>query len=211
MLALMDMTGIVLTAGAFAIWALVHSLTAARPVKAWVRARIGQRAYDGFYRLAYNAFSALSLLPLLYLLATRAPATLLWRVRGPLALLFGGLQLVGLVGLALSLWQTDVWRFLGLRQAVRYVQGEAEPDPPADFVRSGAYGLVRHPLYLFGMLVLWFMPQMTVRSLLFNLLASLYFWVGSLHEERRLEREFGEPYAQYRREVRAFLPRLRFK
>lgn len=209
MLALMDTAGILYTVGAFLLWALLHSLTAARGVKHRVQERFGRRLYDGFYRLAYNAFSVLSILPLLFLLATRVPAAVLWRVRWPLNLVFMLLQGVGLVGLVASLWQTDVWRFAGVRQAWRYLQGEQEPDPPAEFVQSGTYNLVRHPLYFFSMLFIWFTPVMTVSTLLFNGLATVYFLVGAMHEERRLEREFGEAYRQYRRQVPGFLPRVR--
>ena len=209
MLALMDMMGILLTAGAFVIWALVHSLTAARTVKDRMRGWLGRRVYDGFYRLAYNVFSVLSIAPLLYLLATQVPATVLWRVPAPLSFLFIALQVVGLVGLGLSLLQTDVWRFAGVRQALRYLQGAQEPEPPGEFVRAGTYGLVRHPLYFFSMLALWFTPSMTLSILLFNVLATVYFLVGAVHEERRLLAEFGERYRQYREEVPAFLFWLR--
>jgi protein-S-isoprenylcysteine O-methyltransferase Ste14 len=65
---------------------------------------------------------------------------------------------------------------------------------------------VRHPLYFFSLLFIWLNPQMTLASLLFNLLATLYFWVGSIYEERRLTAEFGEAYKAYRREVPRLLP-----
>jgi protein-S-isoprenylcysteine O-methyltransferase Ste14 len=158
------------------------------------------------YRLAYNVFSVVSILPLLILLATRVPATILWRVRRPFSYAFVLVQLGGLAGLALSLLQTDVWRFAGVRQALRYLQGAPEPDPPGAFVQSGTYGLVRHPLYLFSMLLIWFTPLMTLNTLLFNILATLYFLLGAIHEERRLLLEFGEAYRRYREEVPAFLP-----
>lgn len=202
----MEIRSILLTVAAFLLWALVHSLTAARQVKTWVRAKIGRRAYDGFYRLAYNAFSVLSILPLLYLLATRVPSSVLWRVRSPFSWLFGGVQFAGLIGLAVSLWQTDVWRFAGIKQALRYLQGAEDPDPPGDFVQSGAYRLMRHPLYFFSMLLIWFTPIMTLNTLLFNVLASVYFLLGATHEERRLLAEFGEVYQHYRENVPGFLP-----
>lgn len=202
----MDLSGLLWTILGFAAWALVHSLTAARRFKRWVRRRVGDRAYDGFYRLAYNLFSVLSILPLLYLLATRLPSTPLWRVPLPFSLLFVAVQIVGLAGLAVSLLQTDVWRFAGVRQALRYLRGAEDPDPPGTFVQSGAYRLVRHPLYFFSMLFIWFVPIMTVNTLVFNVLATVYFLVGALHEERRLEAEFGERYRHYRQEVPAFLP-----
>lgn len=191
---------------AFGLWAGVHTLLAAEGVKMAVRRRIGERAYAGFYRLAYNLFSLLSIVPVFVVLATVVPSTTLWRWPWPFTILAVGVQLVGLVGLLLSLWQTDIWRFAGLRQAVRFLQGAEAPDPPAGFVRSGTYSLVRHPLYFFSLLVLWFMPLMTLNLLLFNVLATLYFWIGSLHEERRLLAEFGEEYRHYQQEVPHLIP-----
>lgn len=40
-----------------------------------------------------------------------------------------------------------------------------------------------------------------------TLLATIYFYVGALHEEKRLATTFGDTYRQYREEVPAFLPR----
>lgn len=202
----MDVSGLLWTIVAFGAWALAHSLTAARPFKRWVRERMGVRAYDGLYRLAYNIFSVLTILPLLYLLATRVPSTLVWRAPAPLSFLFVAVQIGGLVGLAASLLQTDVWRFAGVRQALNYVRGAEDPDPPGILVRSGAYRLVRHPLYFFSMLFIWFTPIMTLNTLVFNVLATVYFYAGALHEERRLAAEFGEHYERYRQQVPAFLP-----
>lgn len=202
----MELAGLLWTILAFVLWAVVHSITASRSLKRWVRRRSGQRAYDGFYRLAYNLFSVVSILPLLYLLATRVPSTRLWRMPAPWSFLFVALQIVALAGLAVSLLQTDVWRFAGVRQALRYLRGAEDPDPPGTFVQSGTYRLVRHPLYVFSMLFIWFTPLMTLNTLVFNVLATVYFLAGALHEEQRLLAEFGERYTRYREDVPAFLP-----
>ena len=191
---------------AFLFWALLHSVTAARPVKLWVRRQIGARAYAGFYRLVYNVVALISLLPVLYLLAVVVPATVLWRMPAPFSFLFFLIQGIGLVGLLVSVWQTDVWRFTGLRQLIRYLKGAPDPEPPAAFVRSGTYALVRHPLYFFSLLVIWFTPLMTFNTLLFNVLATVYFYAGAVHEEQRLLAAFGETYRRYRKEVPSFVP-----
>jgi len=193
----------------FTSWAIVHSVTAARPFKAWVRRRLGRRAYAGFYRLFYNLLALVTFLPVLYVLWALVPPTRLWTVPFPFSLLFLLVQGVGLIGLLISLLQTDVFRFIGLRQTMRYLSGAAEPDPPATFVRSGTYALVRHPLYFFSILFLWFAPVMTLNSLLFDVIATIYFYLGAIHEERRLAAEFGDTYRQYKEEVPAFIPFLR--
>lgn len=191
---------------ALVIWAIVHSLTAGSRFKTFVRRHLGERAYQATYRLAYNFFSAATLLPVFYLLATALPNQVLWSVPAPYRWLNLAAQGIALAGLALSLWQTDVWSFVGLRQFGRYLRGETLPDPPARFVTSGTYALVRHPLYLFSLLYLWARPEMTLSSLALCLWVTAYFLIGSIYEERRLIREFGEEYQLYRERVPRLLP-----
>lgn len=200
------MSGWFWLATTFLLWALFHSLTAARPVKRRMQRSLGERAYAGFYRLAYNVVAVLTFLPVLYVLATRVPSTVIWPVPFPWAWLLLAVQAIGLIGLVVTLFYTDALSFAGLRQAWRFLRGEPDPDPPNAFVTAGPYALVRHPLYLFSLLVIWFPPVLTVNVLVFNLLATFYFWLGSLHEERRLLAEFGDVYRRYQRTVPPFLP-----
>ncbi len=190
----------------FVIWAVVHSVTAASATKDAFRQRFGERAYLGLYRLLYNLVSALSFLPILYILWSQVPQITLWTIPVPWRYVTLGIQLLALAGLAISLLQTDVWSFLGLRQAARFLQGAAEPAVADKFVTSGTYRWVRHPLYFFSLLFLWLNPDMTLASFLFNMLATLYFWIGSIYEERRLLAAFGEAYEAYRRRVPALVP-----
>jgi methanethiol S-methyltransferase len=185
----------------FVAWALFHSISAARSVKRWVRRRLGERAYAGFYRFAYNVVATLSFLPVLYVLAFCVPAAVIWRVQPPWTWLMMAVQVAGLVGLVASLLYTSAFSFLGLRQVWGYLKGAPDPDPPVPFISSGPYALVRHPLYLFSLLALWFTPLLTANLLAFNLLATLYFWIGARHEERRLAAEFGEQYRRYQAQV----------
>ncbi len=52
---------------------------------------------------------------------------------------------------------------------------------------TGFYGLIRNPLFLFAILILWLTPIMTQGLLAFNILATIYFYVGARHEERSLK------------------------
>jgi methanethiol S-methyltransferase len=191
---------------ALILWAVVHSITAGSRTKAYIRQRFGERAYKGTYRLAYNIISAVTLLPVFYLLATAVPDGSLWSVPMPYRLLNYAAQIAGLVGLAASLLQTDVWSFTGLRQFMRFLQGEVDPDPPAHFVSSGTYAVVRHPLYFFSLLFLWGRPDMTLSSLILNIWVTLYFLIGSIYEERRLLKEFGDAYQVYQNRVPRLFP-----
>lgn len=197
---------ITLLIGIFFVWALVHSLTAGPRAKAAFRARFGDRAYHGLYRLLYNIVSLVTFLAVLAALAVAVPDRLLYSIPMPYRLINFALQGMGAAGLGYSLWQTDVLRFAGVRQFTRYLRGEDVVESPSQFVTTGAYSLVRHPLYLFSMIFLWANPDMTLQSLVLYIYITFYFYVGSLYEERRLAAEFGEAYNDYCQRVPAFLP-----
>ncbi|MDX1617131.1 MAG: isoprenylcysteine carboxylmethyltransferase family protein [Candidatus Promineifilaceae bacterium] len=199
-------TDIVLFALAFALWSAVHSLTASLGFKALSRSLVGERLHRAFYRLIYNLFSLLTFAPVLLLAAVLLSDTLLWSVGPPFSGVFLAIQLLGGIGLAISLWQTGLWRFVGLRQAVDYFRGPKAAKDEPELETGGMYRLVRHPLYFFSLVLLWFNPVMTWQTFTFNVAASLYFWLGSILEERKLEARFGETYRDYRRRVPRLLP-----
>ncbi len=184
----------------FIIYAVVHSLLAARPVKNWLHRRFGA-GLERWYRLAYNIFAGVTFLPLLVLLPF-LPDRLLYVVPAPWRWLMMGGQFLALVALGLSLLQTDVWFFLGLAQLTA-----SQPARPGGLEVKGFYAWVRHPLYLFSLIFLWLTPAMTVNVLVVYILFSLYFYIGTFYEERRLLAEFGPAYVEYQRQVPRLLPR----
>lgn len=171
------------------------------------RARFGDRAYHGFYRIVFNAVATVTLVPIgLILLAADRETAPVWQLSPSLEPALSVVRLVGLVGVALSLLQIDTARFLGLSQLRAFLAGRTLPLPDEPLQTGGMYGLVRHPLYLFSLLVIW--PVQTMRPGYFGfcLGATLYFVFGSLLEERRLTAGFGQPYLDYRRRVGWLVP-----
>jgi len=187
------------------VFGVLHSLTADHRLKTWIANRIGQRTYDGWYRLVYNLISVALLMPV-FLLMLLSESTVIYRVPGPLTPVFLLVQAVGLIGLLLSILQIDWMRFAGLSQVWAYIEGKPLPLPPEPLQVKGTYALVRHPLYFFSLLFLWFTPVMSDSFLAFNIGATLYFLVGSLVEERRMLRIFGEEYTTYQQRVPWMLP-----
>ena len=183
------------------LYGLVHSLLAALRVKALARRYFGSWS-DRFYRLGYNIFALVSLLPVLALPAL-LPDRTLYTVPFPWALLSLALQGIALLALGIGLIQTDVWSFLGLRQLI---------EPPAagnpELVVKGLYRWVRHPLYTAGLVFIWLTPLMTANVLALNLGLTIYIVVGAYFEERKLVGEYGEAYRRYRRETPMLIPRL---
>jgi len=71
------------------------------------------------------------------------------------------------------------------------------------------YGIVRHPLYVAGLIIFTFSPNFTVNGLTITVLADLYFIFGMFIEERRFLKIFGEQYREYMTKVPRMLPRLK--
>lgn len=168
--------------------------------------RFGQRAYDGLYRMVFNMVSVVSFIPILLALLPNPAQATLWQAAPPLSLVLMGIQAVGLIGASVSLLQIDGSRFLGLRQLRAYLRDEVLPLPDEPLKTDGVYGLVRHPLYLFSLLVIWPTPVMTDAYLGFCIGATAYFIIGSIYEERRLLSAFGESYTLYRQRVPRLIP-----
>lgn len=182
-----------------------HSVLAANHFKAFIVTVIGKRAYLGLYRLFYNVVATLTLLPVLLVIAAK-PGDTIWQIGSPLSYLLWAIQAVGLIGLAISLLQIDGMRFLGLRQAAAWWNGDKLPLPEESLQRGGVYRLVRHPLYLFSLMFLWANPTMTTALLGFNIGATMYFLLGSLLEEQKLDVAFGKTYQEYQATVPWMIP-----
>jgi protein-S-isoprenylcysteine O-methyltransferase Ste14 len=200
---------VVVISGLFLLFGIIHSLTAGVAPKKRLSVVLPTRLVEGWYRLLYNVFSAITIAPVLIAVAT-LPDRVVYSVPAPWPLLFRLVQLGGAAGLVGALFVTDVFRFAGISQAVAYLSGESLPLPPERLQVKGMYTVVRHPLYLFSLLAIWPMPTMTLNMLLFNIGATLYFVVGSLIEERRLERTYGEAYRAYQKRVPWLIPVPRF-
>lgn len=183
------------------LWGLVHSLLASNAFKVWLTNMLGKSLMRG-YRLFYNVFSLVTFLPILYLVAT-LPNAPLYSVPAPISYLMLLGQGISAVFLIVGVLQTDTLYFVGLRQLV-------EQEKPAKFVTNGLYRLVRHPLYTAGLLFLWLSPQVTVNSFTMYVVATIYILIGATFEERKLSREFGDVYAEYKSKTPMLIPWRKF-
>ncbi len=96
----------------------------------------------------------------------------------------------------------------GIR-SLRAAQRGASP-PSSAFAVRGPYRYVRHPLYLFMLVLIWSTPRLSTDQLLFNVLWTAWMILGTRLEERDLLREFGQTYRQYQLCVPMLLPLPRF-
>ena len=94
--------------------------------------------------------------------------------------------------IALSVRAIDALELAGIRRDAR--DGELQA--------GGPYGLVRHPIYLGWMLIVFGSAHMTGDRLAFAAVTSLYLAIAIPWEERALETAFGDRYQRYKQQVR---------
>lgn len=184
------------------LWGITHSFTASLLVKTWFHRKVGDMGMR-YYRLGYNIFSGLSLLPIFWLM-TVLPDDVLYQVPPPWLYLMLTGQLIAVFFLILGVLQTDSLSFIGLRQLFVGTVGSSK------LVVRGLYRWVRHPLYTAGLVFIWLTPVMSQNSLVVFVAATVYIFVGAYFEERKLIREFGAAYEAYRSVTPMLIPGLGF-
>ncbi len=182
-----------------ALWGIVHSVLASMGFKNFFRGAL-RHGFMKFYRLLYNLFAVISIIPVLYLMVT-LPNSSLYQVPAPWKYLMLAGQGISALFLFVTILQTNVLSFVGLRQLV-------EEEKTGNLVTTGFYGSVRHPLYTFSLLILWLSPSITMNSFIVYVALTLYVLIGIVFEERKLLQEFGNEYAEYKSTTPMLLPRL---
>ena len=188
---------ILILATYIAVWGFVHSFQASLGFKNCFRQRFDP-SLNRAYRIIYNVFSIIGFAPVLVLMQV-LPDQGLYMVSAPWHIFMYSGQVLALLLLFITFLHTDALSFTGLRQLV---VGEKAPV----LVTGGFYRWVRHPLYLFGLLFLWLTPVMTVNMLVVYISLTIYLLVGAYFEERKLLREFGKPYMEYKSGTPMIIP-----
>jgi methanethiol S-methyltransferase len=188
-------------------FALLHSALASRAAKSMASRTFGARRRNGLYRAFFNTQASVATVALAMYLR-QLPDRDLYAVRGPAAKLMRAGQGVGLLLLMDAVRRVGVIPITGASSLVRLARGDdnvpAEPEAQGPALDAqgrlkvgGAFLRSRHPLNFAPMPILWLNPRMTRNLALFNAIATAYFWIGSLHEERRLVAAYGDAYRPY--------------
>ena len=181
---------IVFNAALLSVFAVHHSLFARR----WMKTLLSSVCPEQLLRSVYVWVASL-LLILVCLLWRSIGGDLYEAPRRWIAVVHAIAQLTGVWLIARSVRAIDVLELAGIRPT-RSVSG-------GDTLQvSGPYRLVRHPLYLGWILIVFGAAHLTGDRLAFAVLTTLYLVVAIPWEERALEHTFGAAYARYRQRVR---------
>jgi protein-S-isoprenylcysteine O-methyltransferase Ste14 len=178
-------------------FAVLHSLLAGLMLKRRAFRALGRRAMR-WYRLFFTIVAVVAIIPLLRMFYL-FPGEVLYIVSSPWRWITISGQLLAALAFGKTFVETGPLRFLGIRP----------DDGEGELIVQGVYCRVRNPLFLFALIFLWLSPIMTENLLVLYLLATVYFYLGSIHEERMLAEKFGDAYLDYQRRVPRIVPRLR--
>lgn len=189
-----------LNAGVFTAFCLLHSMLA-RDFAKRIMAKLVEEKY---VRSLYSIIAGITLLLVIYL--WRPLTGTLWATSGVLFWSITVMYCVFILLLLISLTCVDYTDFLGIRSIIGRVNKKS---PPASQLSiRGFLAHCRHPIYLCTIFIFWLAPVMTYERLEFAILGIIYYFIGSFLEERNLQRDMGEAYSQYKKNVPMWIPRL---
>jgi protein-S-isoprenylcysteine O-methyltransferase Ste14 len=114
----------------------------------------------------------------------------------------------GAAVLTVALWEGGLGQQLGWVGWVALFRGE-RPAYPRTFPHTGLHGVIRHPIYLGFILVLWLGPVWSVDKLIVGIPLTLYCLFGPRWKEARYRQRYGQAFVDYLERTPSFVPRLR--
>ena len=182
-------------AALFAAFGLHHSIFARAPWRAWVARTVSPHLERAVYVwIASAAF----ILVCLWWLPFGAP---IWDAAAPVRYALRATQAAGIVFTLWAAGALDALSLAGIRQLDTPLPASGVERAPAALQHTGPYGIVRHPIYLGWLLIVWAAPAMTPAHAEFAAISTAYLIVATLYEERSLRQTFGPAYDDYARHV----------
>jgi protein-S-isoprenylcysteine O-methyltransferase Ste14 len=182
-------------------WCSLHSALISLRVTELLRRRF-PRGFR-YYRIFYNLFAVLTLLPVLAYSHTLAGEIIIaWS--GPWRIVPIGLGVLALALFLSGARRYDFRQLIGLRQLEDETTCSVLTDD-CSLDTGGVLSVVRHPWYSGGILIVWVRP-LDMAAILTNLVLCGYFIVGAMLEERKLILQFGQQYRNYRKRVSMLFP-----
>lgn len=189
--------------GLVALFGIQHSIMARRPFKKWLSTILPQPVERSTYVLVSGLLLA-------FLVWQWEPmGGTIWNITQG-SILFYTMYILSFTGWAIlfiSTFLINHFDMFGLRQT--YFELIKKPYKPLQFKITAFYKIIRHPLYFGGIVGLWAIPDMSLTHLIFALLLTGYFIIGSIFEEKDLIRDFGDQYLEYKKSTGKFVPYLK--
>jgi methanethiol S-methyltransferase len=175
-------------AALFTLFAMHHSVFARGPIK---------RAMSNLVPLALERTTYVIVASLLFVAMFElwAPVPgLAWHVDGIIAVLMATIQIGGMLVTVYAVSRLGVMELAGV--------APRSSAPSTTLKDTGLYGIVRHPIYLAWLMMVWPAPVMTGSRLVFAVVSTIYLVIAIPLEERTLLQDFGDAYSAYQKKVK---------
>ena len=183
------------------LWCIIHSVMIDNKFIKFVENIL--KSNFRYYRLFYNIFAIISLLPII-LFSSSLPKLIYFQWDGYFIVLQGFLILISLVMFVAGSKNYDFLQFLGIQQII----DKSVHKSLSKFgilKTEGILNITRHPWYTAFLIFLW-ARELNSTSLIVNIIFSIYLVVGTYLEEQKLKIEFKETYVKYQKDVSMLLP-----
>ena len=156
-----------------------------------------------FYRLFYNIFSIVTLIPvLIYSVSIRQQPFFTWD--GYLLPVKDILFFIGVFCFIAGARHYSFGQFSGFAQIKEGINHNLI-NQTGKLSSRGILGVVRHPFYA-GIFPLIWSSDLDITALIINIILTIYVLIGTLLEERKLIAEFGDAYREYQQKVSMLFP-----
>jgi methanethiol S-methyltransferase len=171
-------------------------------VRRGLRSRLSNFIPLLYHGALYTIVSGLTLTGLI--IFWQGSAITLYELQGPSRWFLRGFSFIMFGGCFWTIFSLRAFDTFGLAPIRAELCGKRPPSQ--DFIPHGPYQWVRHPLYLLVILMMWSCPDLTADRLLFNILWTVWIFVGAALEEADLLGDFDEKYKDYQSKVPMWIP-----
>ena len=152
---------------------------------------------QAFYDTTFCVVTCVTLLMLFF--GWRSSKTFLWHAWGTTGTIIRACFYISWLALFYSLALTGLGYQNGWTPFYYWLRHQK--GPRREFKPRGAYKLIRHPVYLSFLGLVWFTPHMSLDHAALTAIWTAYIFYGSFLKDRRLEYLIGEPYKHYESQV----------
>ena len=199
-----SLAGPLIYAGSWLLFGLLHSVLARASVQRFIETFIGC-----YYRVTYNLIAVIKLTLVFHVGNIWLSHDIFSPLNNDFTFIFTtGLRLLGVLVFVLALSMYDLGRFSGITQLIAGERTSSASNEPLQ--RQFLNRWVRHPLYTAAFLLLWGGATSTL-GLWTAIWGTIYLIIGTLFEEQKLVRIYGNDYQVYQHEVPRYFPALTLK
>ncbi|MFC2084714.1 methyltransferase family protein [Bacteroidota bacterium] len=187
----------------WSLWCVIHSCMISLKVVNYLKNRLGN--YYKFYRIFFNTVALTTFIPLaIYSRSFKGVVLFSWE--GYLTIIQITLLIFVVFLLISGGLKYDILQFLGIKQ-IKSGKSHTTLSEIGNLNTSGILGVSRHPWYLAGIILIWVdSREIDVSALIVNAILTIYIVIGTVLEERKLVKEFGDDYLNYQYEVSMLFP-----